>query len=86
MVCPQSFSIRLVMNGALAGLVAITASCHAVSTSSALFIGAIGGLLMILTDMTLSKWHIDDAIGAIPVHLGAGIWGTVAVALFSDLE
>ncbi|MEO1399800.1 MAG: ammonium transporter [Cyanobacteria bacterium J06635_1] len=79
-------SVDLVMGGALAGLVAITANCHAVSSLSALVIGAGGGLAMMAGDAALNRWHLDDAVGAIPVHLGAGIWGTVAVALFGDLE
>ena len=77
---------KAVMNGTLAGLVAITASCHAVSLSSAVLIGGIGGLVMLGVDALLDKLKIDDAVGVIPVHLGPGIWGTVAVALFGDLE
>ena len=80
----RSLPVSSTMNGALAGLVAITANCHAVSTAEAILIGAIGSLIMLwLTDL-LERWQIDDAVGAIPVHLGAGIWGTLAVALFAD--
>ena len=77
--------IETIMNGALAGLVSITAGCFAVSTPSAAFIGAIGGLVMLATTHLLAQWRIDDAVGAIPVHLGAGIWGTLAVGLFGQL-
>lgn len=77
---------KLLMNGVLAGLVAITANCHAVSLSSALVIGGVGGLVMMGGDALLEKFHIDDVVGAISVHLGPGIWGTMAVALFGDLE
>lgn len=78
--------VELLINGSLAGLVAITASCHAVTVLSAVAIGAIGAVVAIAVDALLVKLRIDDAIGAIPVHLGAGIWGTLAVGLFGDLE
>jgi Amt family ammonium transporter len=75
-------NVKLGLNGSLAGLVAINASVHAVSTASAVAIGATGGLVMVTVDYLLERWRIDDVVGAIPVHAGAGIWGTVAVALF----
>ncbi len=78
--------VRFLLNGALAGLVAITANCHAVTTPAAGWIGAIGAIVMLATTRLLERWHIDDAVGAIPVHLGAGIWGTLAVALFGQTE
>lgn len=78
--------VDYVINGSLAGLVAITANCHAVSPLNAVIIGAVGGIVMLLTTELLQRLKIDDAVGAIPVHLGAGIWGTVAVALFGDPE
>ncbi len=78
--------VDLIMNGCLAGLVAITANAHVVTAVSAALIGAIGGLVMLLTNQLLLRFRIDDAIGAIPVHLGAGIWGTLAVGLFGQLD
>ena len=72
------------MNGVLAGLVSITASAHAVTTTDAVLIGGIGGVMMLVIDQWMIRRGLDDAIGAIPVHLGAGIWGTLAVALFGD--
>lgn len=75
---------ELVINGTLAGLVAITANCHAVTAVESLVIGSIGGMIMLVIEQLLIKCRIDDAVGAIPVHLGAGIWGTLAVALFGD--
>ncbi|HBD96311.1 MAG: hypothetical protein A2015_15420 [Spirochaetes bacterium GWF1_31_7] len=75
----------LVMNGSLAGLVAITASVHAVSSFESVIIGLIGGIVMMGTEELLNRLRIDDAVGAIPVHLAAGIWGTLAVAIFGDL-
>jgi ammonium transporter len=77
---------ELVIFGSIAGLVAITASANAVSTVSALAIGGIGGIVMLGVDYLLDYLHIDDAVGAIPVHLGAGIWGTLAVAIFGKEE
>ncbi|MEB3212261.1 MAG: ammonium transporter, partial [Leptolyngbyaceae bacterium] len=79
-------SVTAVMNGALAGLVAITANCHAVTAGYAVLIGMIGSLTMLLVEQLLDRYRIDDVVGAIPVHLGAGIWGTLAVALFGDLS
>jgi ammonium transporter len=78
--------VELVINGALAGLVAITANCHAVSAAEAALIGVIGGLVALSLEALLERLRIDDAVGAVPVHLGAGIWGTLAVGLFGDLE
>jgi len=78
--------VRFLLKGTLAGLVAITANCHAVTTPAAWLIGAIGAIVMLATTRLLERWHIDDAVGAIPVHLGAGIWGTLAVALFGQSE
>lgn len=78
--------VELLMNGSLAGLVGITASCHAVTASSSVMIGAIAAVVAIAIDGLLVKFRIDDAVGAIPVHLGAGIWGTLAVALFGQPE
>ena len=73
-----------VINGTLAGLVAITANCHAVSGVEAVIIGAVGALICLGACVLLERLKIDDVIGAVPVHLAAGIWGTLAVALFGD--
>jgi Amt family ammonium transporter len=72
------------LNGTLAGLVAITANCHNVSGLSAVLIGAIGGLVAMAAAEVMERLKLDDAVGAVPVHLAAGIWGTLAVALFGD--
>jgi Amt family ammonium transporter len=74
------------MNGCLAGLVAVTANCFAVTTPVAALIGLVGGMIAIGVEEFLEHMKIDDAVGAIPVHLGAGIWGTLAVGLYGDLE
>ncbi|MBI4608479.1 MAG: ammonium transporter [Candidatus Rokubacteria bacterium] len=78
--------VDLVINGSLAGLVAVTANAHAVSALAAALIGAVGGVVMLAADRLLERLRIDDAVGAIPVHLGAGMWGTLAVALFGRPE
>ena len=75
-----------VMNGALAGLVAITANANVVSLSSAVLIGCGGGVVMLLITWLLEQARIDDAVGAVPVHLGAGIWGTLCVGIFGNAE
>ncbi len=74
------------INGLIAGLVAITAGAHAVSGKEAIFIGSAGALLMAWAHEKLLVRRIDDAVGAIPAHLVAGIWGTLAVGLFGDLD
>ncbi len=73
-----------ILNGAISGLVAITAGPDITSPVYALIIGAIGGLLATLSVPVFEKLKIDDVVGAIPAHLVAGIWGTLAVGIFSD--
>jgi len=72
--------LTMVLNGALAGLVSITAEPLAPSLFGSLLIGGIGGVIVVFTVPLLDKLKIDDVVGAIPVHLIAGIWGTIAVA------
>ena len=76
--------VTALINGTLGGLVAITASCHCVSAMDAAIIGIVSGLVCVVVEQLLFRFKIDDAVGAIPVHLGCGIWGTLAVALFGD--
>ena len=71
----------MALNGALGGLVAITAEPLAPSPILAIFIGGVGSALVILTVPLLDKLKIDDVVGAIPVHLFAGIFGTLVVPL-----
>ena len=75
-----------VILGPLAGLVAITAGCNSMTSVTAIFVGIIGAIVSIFVNEILNKFEIDDVVGAVPVHLAAGIWGTIAVGLFSDLE
>ncbi len=70
------------LNGALAGLVGITANCDSVTNLSAILIGAIAGVIMVFATMLLERLKIDDPVGAWPVHGAAGIWGGLAAAIF----
>jgi ammonium transporter, Amt family len=74
--------LSMTMNGALAGLVSITAGCAYVMPYEAIIIGAIGGIVVVLGTLLLDKLCIDDPVGAFPVHGMCGIWGTLAVGLF----
>ncbi|MBK0325893.1 ammonium transporter [Rhodobacteraceae bacterium F11138] len=71
--------LTMILNGALAGLVSITAEPLTPSLISAGLIGAVGGVIVVLAVPFLDRMKIDDVVGAIPVHLFAGIWGTIAV-------
>ena len=76
-------SLANMINGILGGCVSITASCAYVDIGFAAIIGFCGGILVVLGTVFLDRLCIDDPVGGIPVHLGAGIWGTLAVGLFS---
>ena len=76
--------LTMVLNGALAGLVSITAEPLAPTMFGALWIGAVGGVIVVLTVPLLDKLKLDDVVGAIPVHLFAGIWGTLAVIFYNS--
>ncbi|MDO8986672.1 MAG: ammonia permease, partial [Coriobacteriia bacterium] len=76
--------IGMTINGALAGLVGITASCAFVSVESSLIIGAIAGAMVVYGVLALDKFKIDDPVGAIAVHGMGGIFGTLAVGLFAQ--
>jgi Amt family ammonium transporter len=79
----KKVDLTMVLNGALAGLVAITAEPLAPTLFGALWIGAIGGVVVVFAVPMLDKLKIDDVVGAIPVHLLAGIWGTIAVVFYN---
>ena len=76
--------LTMVLNGALAGLVSITAEPLAPTLFGALWIGAVGGVIVVLTVPMLDKMKIDDVVGAIPVHGFAGVWGTIAVIFYGE--
>lgn len=75
--------LSMIINGALAGLVAITAPCAFVSVGSSIIIGLIAGILVVLSVMMFDRLKIDDPVGALSVHLVNGIFGTLAVGLFA---
>ncbi|MCY4160059.1 MAG: ammonium transporter [Bacteroidetes bacterium] len=74
------FDLFAILNGALAGLVSITAAPTVHHHGLAIIIGFVGGVICVLSIKLLDKLKIDDVVGAVPVHLFAGIWGTIAVA------
>ncbi len=76
--------LSMIINGALAGLVAITAPCAFVSVGSAALIGLIAGVLVVYAVMMFDKLKLDDPVGALSVHLVNGIFGTLAVGLFAQ--
>jgi Amt family ammonium transporter len=78
----QKIDLSIALNGAIAGLVAITAGPDLSNHFISLIIGAIGGVLCTLAIPMIDKMKIDDVVGAISAHLVAGIWGTLAVGIF----
>ena len=82
----KKLDITMILNGALGGLVAITASADVVGLWEPIIIGAIGGILVVFAVPLFDKFKIDDPVGALSVHLVNGIWGTLAVALFADFS
>jgi Amt family ammonium transporter len=75
--------IGMSLNGALAGLVGITAGCANVSPSSSILIGGIAGVLVVFSVLFLDKVKVDDPVGAVSVHGVCGAWGTLAAGLFN---
>jgi ammonium transporter, Amt family len=75
--------LSMVLNGSLAGLVGITAGADVVSVMGSIIIGFIGGLLVVVSVIGFDRIKIDDPVGALSVHLVCGIWGTLAVGVFS---
>ncbi len=80
----KKIDLTMALNGALAGLVSITAEPLAPSIGQAALIGAVGGVLVVIAVPLLDKLKIDDVVGAVSVHLVAGIWGTMIVPLSND--
>lgn len=80
----RRLDLTLMLNGALAGLVSITAGPLDPTLGQAVLIGGIGGALMMASTKALEKLMLDDVVGAVPVHLVAGIWGTLAVCFTSE--
>ena len=82
----RKLDITMILNGALGGLVAITASADVVGLWEPIIIGSVGGALVVFAIPLFDKFKIDDPVGALSVHLVNGIWGTIAVALFADFS
>lgn len=80
----KKVDLTMVLNGALAGLVSITAEPLTPTPISATLIGAVGGVLVVFAVPFFDKFKIDDVVGAISVHLVCGIWGTLAVPITND--
>ncbi|MBN1353985.1 MAG: ammonium transporter, partial [Candidatus Omnitrophica bacterium] len=76
--------LSMAMNGALAGLVAITAPCAFIEPWAAIIIGVVAGIIVVLGVVLLDKLKIDDPVGAVPVHGLNGIWGTLSIGLFGQ--
>jgi Amt family ammonium transporter len=75
--------LSMILNGTLAGLVAITAPCNNVTMPASILIGAVGGFFVVVAVYFFDKVRVDDPVGALSVHLVNGMWGTLAVGLFS---
>ena len=75
--------LSMILNGSLAGLVGITAGADCISPMYSVVVGLIAGVLVVVAVIRLDKMKIDDPVGAISVHLACGIWGTLAVGIFS---
>ncbi len=79
----KKWDLGISVNGFLGGLVAITAPCYWVSPASSVVIGAVAGVVVVYGIQLLEHLRIDDPIGAVPVHMFCGIWGTLCVGLFA---
>ncbi len=82
----QVIGVEQMINGSLAGLVAVTACCHVITMPLAMIVGGTGSAIANLTSQQLNRWQIDDAVDAFPVHGAAGMWGTLCVGLFGQLD
>ncbi len=78
--------LSMALNGVLAGLVGITANCDSVTNVEAMVIGAVAGVLVVLSILALDKLKIDDPVGAFPVHGVCGVWGGIATGIFGDYD
>lgn len=79
----KRLDLGMVLNGILAGLVSITAGADVINPGAAVLVGFIGGILVVISAVLLDRAKLDDVVGAVSVHLTCGVWGTLAVGLFS---
>ena len=82
----KRFDITMILNGALGGLVSVTAGADMFDMYAPIYVGAIGGAIVVYGVAMFDKLRLDDPVGALSVHLLNGIWGTIAVALFADVS
>ncbi|MCB4773837.1 MAG: ammonium transporter, partial [Sulfurovum sp.] len=80
----KKFDITMILNGALGGLVSVTAGADMFDIYSPVYVGAIGGIIVVYGVSFFDKLKLDDPVGALSVHLLNGIWGTIAVAIFTE--
>jgi len=81
----KTFDLTMFLNGILGGLVAITAGADLINPNESVLVGLIGGIVVVFAVSLLDKLKLDDPVGAIAVHLGCGIWGTLAVGIFGSM-
>ncbi|MEP2026781.1 MAG: ammonium transporter, partial [Reichenbachiella sp.] len=82
----KRMDLGMVLNGILAGLVGITAGADVISVNNSLIVGAVAGIIVVLSAILLDKLKLDDVVGAVSVHLSCGIWGTLAVGIFGGSD
>jgi len=82
----KRFDITMILNGALGGLVSVTAGADVFDMYAPIYIGAIAGFIVVFGVAMFDKLRLDDPVGALSVHLLNGIWGTIAVAIFADVS
>jgi Amt family ammonium transporter len=83
-IVSKSFDVTMGLNGILAGLVGITAGADSVSVGASILIGLIAGAIVVFGVNLMDRLKLDDPVGAVPVHLLNGIWGTLAVGIFAE--
>ncbi len=86
MIQRRVVDVGSMINGSLAGLVAVTACCNVITMPLAVIVGGTGAAIALLASKLLEHWRIDDAVDAFPVHGAAGMWGTLCVGLFGQLD
>ena len=79
----KRLDLGMVLNGILAGLVSVTAGADVITPATAILIGFVGGILVVISAVLLDRARLDDVVGAVSVHLTCGVWGTLAVGIFS---